>query len=366
MSTWRFNPVYSPSLATESVAPEWLCEGVLVGGMPAVIGGPPKALKTSLAIDLAVSLDSGTPFLNTFQTPARKRVAVLSGESGRYTLAMTARAVCESRNLSLVDRSIIWQFDLPQLSSVDDLAILGEGLARENVDVCIIDPLYLCLLSGGMGGDAANLYSVGPLLASVSRTCIEAGATPILIHHSRKGKQVDVPQLGDLAYSGVAEYARQWVLLARRKPYQPDGLQSLWLCAGGSAGHSGIWGVDVDIGVSGSDLASRKWDVRVYTRQELEQQKSNSPIDRKLQRAKEAESRVLTAMDELSSNEHVSVRMLRDATGMSGSRLGDVIDTLVARGVLERIPVPGRRRGTIEGVRRLIPSDSLTVDPTHL
>lgn len=76
-------------LCDESTEPEWLVEHVLAAKQPMVIGGPPKALKTSLALDLAVSLATGTKFLGTFDVPVACGVAVFSGESGRTTINET-------------------------------------------------------------------------------------------------------------------------------------------------------------------------------------------------------------------------------------------------------------------------------------
>jgi hypothetical protein len=40
----------------------WLIDDVLMRGQPAVGGGPKKSLKTSLVIDMAISVGTGTPY----------------------------------------------------------------------------------------------------------------------------------------------------------------------------------------------------------------------------------------------------------------------------------------------------------------
>ena len=45
--------------------------------------------------------------------------------------------------------------------------------------------------------------------------------------------------------SGIGEWARQWLLLQRRCPYQSDGNHELWMRCGGSAGHAGLYAVDI-------------------------------------------------------------------------------------------------------------------------
>src|SRR3974390_3509885 len=79
---FQFSPRDSASFVAEHRQHCWLVDNVLVEGQPAVIGGPKKTLKTTCALDLAISLATGTPFLGHFRVAQPVRVAVLSGENG--------------------------------------------------------------------------------------------------------------------------------------------------------------------------------------------------------------------------------------------------------------------------------------------
>src|ERR1019366_10209350 len=119
-------------------AHEWLIEGILVNDQPGVIGGAKKTLKTSIAVDLAISLGTGTPFLGTFKVPAKVRVAMLSGESGRATVKKTALRVCKARDVDLGKCDVIWSFRLPRLSNGIDRDRLQNVLHENEVKVVII------------------------------------------------------------------------------------------------------------------------------------------------------------------------------------------------------------------------------------
>jgi replicative DNA helicase len=206
---------------------QWLVEGLLVKGQAGVIGGPKKALKSSLVVDLAISLGSATPVLGEFPVPARRRTAVFSGESGAATLQEAACRVCRARHVHLSDCLVEWAFRLPRLSDDGEREALGEFLRTKKIKVVFIDPLYACLLGGDRAVSPSNVYEVGPLLWDAARTCLDAGATPVFVHHATKsgakrtaGTEEGL-DLDDLAFSGVAEFARQWILVRRQEPYVP-------------------------------------------------------------------------------------------------------------------------------------------------
>lgn len=261
----------SQALRDADNALEWNVEQILVGEQPAVIGGPKKSLKTSIACDLAISLGTATPFLGHFRVAKVRRTAVLSGESGNAVIQETAQRICEAKGVAL-DRQcgVFWGFELPRLADEQELAELTKALLARKIEVVVIDPLYLCLFSGSQNLSATNLYEVGPLLRRAAQACLDAGATPIFVHHTTKGsetrgaKAAEPLELGHLAFAGVAEYARQWLLLSRSQRYKPgSGRHDLVMSVGGSAGHSGCWSVAIREGACGKELRTRRWQVHV-------------------------------------------------------------------------------------------------------
>ncbi len=129
-NVFQFSPLDSARFSREIQGHKWLVESVLVEGEPAVIGGPKKTLKTTCAIDMALSVASGTKFLNHFPVAKKVKVAVLSGESGTATLQETANRICKAKGINLADANVLWQNDLPCLSDPFDRQQLQQGLAQ--------------------------------------------------------------------------------------------------------------------------------------------------------------------------------------------------------------------------------------------
>ena len=146
----------------------------MAAGQPLVIAGPQKALKTSIALDMAFSLATAGHFLGRFKVPEAVSVGFMSGESGLPTLAETVRRIARAaghdpagvRNLIISDR-------VPQIGSLDHLAAIDAVIQEHALEVFIIDPVFMAM----DGADAGNLFIQGQLLRRVSELCQERGCT---------------------------------------------------------------------------------------------------------------------------------------------------------------------------------------------
>ena len=316
---------------------EYLIKDILVAKQPCVVGGPKKALKTSLLVDLAVSLATTKPFLGRFSVKRPCEVVILSGESGLATLQETARRVCESKGvqLSSID-NLNWSDFLPRFNNRKHLNAVEAMVKQKKCEVVIVDPAYLCM----PGADAGNVQSQGTLLRNINEVCHRNGAGIVIAHHTKKTSQRQndhqPPELDDLSWSGFPEFARQWLLISRREDYQPgSGEHELWLSIGGSAGHSSLWAVDVDEGVSGMP---RHWNVVFSTPSEARTEKKVTSVRQK----------ILYAMEQFPKGECKS-KILKAAKVRSDDEAQQHLDALVKDNKLALCQVKKKNGATYEG-----------------
>jgi hypothetical protein len=375
----RFRVVSAAQLDSTQYETRYLIPGLLAAGQPGGIFGAFKTLKTSIAADLLISLASGTPFLGRFPVPKPGRVLFLSGESGLPALQSIVRRVCRERGLSLesLDNLLISP-DLPRLDRPADVEALKRLVEKEKPVCVVIDPAYLA-----MGGDKSrNLFAVGSLLYPLAELCESTGCAVLVVHHcKRSSKPGDPATLDDIAWAGFAEFAGQWLLLSRRRPFDPGtGHHELWLTAGSRAGHHGLWEVDVEEGVVDRLGAAktptpatrtRCWQTAVRTVESAlvraDEQFVAASEDRRLRRRGLTVERQCQRTSEFlaAHPEGCCARTIREALGFSGGRMSRILDRLLEKKEIDKIEWYEDRRKHVS-YRRLFPMDlSMTAAQAH-
>ena len=335
----EFTTVSCAELAAGDYAVEFLIDGVLAEGIPTMVGGQLKSLKSMLSIAMGVSLATGEPFLGTFDVLKASRVVYFIGEGGLAVAQDYARRIAASHGIELADIGALAFCDrVPQLASLTELDAVAAALMSHEATVAILDPLYL-MLDGGR--DSGNIMAMGPIFRNFNRVCANTGVTPIIVHHLKKNRTTantfDPPELAELAWSGAAEFAGGWVLVGRREPYDADnpGEHKLHLVLGGRAGHSGRHALDVHEGRL-SDPFGRRWEVDVLAPRDADQgAKTRREEAREAEKAKQLETdrtKVVRAMVKYPDGETKTT--IRDACGMSGARFNAALASLISDGTV--------------------------------
>jgi hypothetical protein len=203
------------------------------------------------------------------------------------------------------------------------------------------------LLNGGNASDASNLYAIGPILLKVAKCCLEIGCTPIIAHHTRTLERdfFDPISLEHLAFAGIKEFSRQWLLLNRRVAYDPGvpGSHRLWMSIGGSAGQSGLWSLDIEEGSLDEQGGGRKWDVTVETatgaRMTKVQQREEKRSEQRREKEKAEEADFLTILDRVDQNRSgCGATKIRNLMSISGTVVDRIIERLIDQKIISEVP----------------------------
>jgi hypothetical protein len=177
-------PVVRPSDLRTSAASSasWLIDQLWTAQAVGIIGGTPKSLKTWLALEMAVSVASGSACLASFAVPSPGPVLLYAAEDSESALRSRLEALARHHGLDLAYLDIrVITADSLRLDRTADQERLEATLTLHRPVLLILDPLVrLHAIDENAAGEIAALLGDLRLLQRKTGTAIA------LVHHSRK------------------------------------------------------------------------------------------------------------------------------------------------------------------------------------
>jgi RecA-family ATPase len=136
-----------PTLPVHAIDPEpdgaqWLIQDLWGACAVGIIGGAPKACKSTLALDLAVSVASGTACLGRFEVHTPGPVVVYLAEDALPRVRDRVAQLCQYRGISLssLDLHVVTATSL-RLDLERDQNALDQTLTALRPKLLVLDPL---------------------------------------------------------------------------------------------------------------------------------------------------------------------------------------------------------------------------------
>lgn len=198
----------------------WLIDEAWVDGSVGFISGRSKSYKTWIALDLALSLVSASPFLGRYPVRRSGPVLLIQEEDPGAVLQERLRLIGKSKGmLPTVERADSEQvvINFPQyplhiinlqgfnLGTTEKVAQVREFIARVNPVAVILDPLIVML--AGTGADEFKAGEISQVLQAVKMWREEFGCSVIIVHHWNKGKQEEGDRFAEHMYGSFVFHA---------------------------------------------------------------------------------------------------------------------------------------------------------------
>jgi len=169
-------------LATAGAQIQWLVEGLWSDQAVGILGGEPKCCKSFLALDLAVSVASGTPCLRQFPVARHGKVLLFPAEDSLAVVRHRLQGIAASANVSFESLPVeVITAPSLRLDTPTDRARLTHTVEELRPILLILDPLIR--LHRVDENDATQIAALLSFLRELQRRFQLA---VILVHHARK------------------------------------------------------------------------------------------------------------------------------------------------------------------------------------
>jgi hypothetical protein len=287
-------------------ARRWLIEGLWARAAVGLIGGAPKCLKSWLALDMALSVATGTPCLGAYRVLERGPALVYLAEDSLTVIRDRVARMARHRGLDLsaIDLHVITASRL-RLDLAADRARLLETASRFRPRLLLLDPLVRL-----HAVDENDAGQIAALLSYIRELQRRLDLSVIVVHHTRKnasGAQAgqnlrgssDLHAFGDSNLYLRRTREKLLLLMEHRAASPPEPVYLELVTRDEDALHLAVVG-------SESDNAAR--------------------------RERELEERVL---EELGGEASMTRGQLREKLGVKNERLGEVLERLESSGDLK-------------------------------
>lgn len=161
----------------------WLLEGLWAQQAVGIVGGEPKCCKSFLALDMAVSVASGTACLSRFRAMNPGRVLLFAAEDSLAIVRSRLEGIALSRRLDFdsLDVCVITE-SVVRLDLERDRKALLDTVARWRPRLLVLDPFVRLHRI-----DENAVAEVAPLLAYLRELQRQYETAVLLVHHARKG-----------------------------------------------------------------------------------------------------------------------------------------------------------------------------------
>jgi hypothetical protein len=185
-------------MSNPSLTPGWLIEEFWTRNSHGIIAGEPKSYKSTLTLDLAISIASGKPFLGRYAVWQQGPVLIVQNENAEWIIKDRVAAIAIHRGLggSITKEGknyiIDFPLDLPiyyinnqgfSLSNKNHRDVLEEYIKQIQPIFVVFDPLYLMF-----DGDVNSVKDLNPVLSWLLWLKNTYNLNLVIVHHWRKSK----------------------------------------------------------------------------------------------------------------------------------------------------------------------------------
>lgn len=179
--------------------PSWLIEGMLVENAFGTIYGVPGCFKTFLALDMALCLAHGLPFLGQFNVPSPVPVAYISPE-GTSGLKNRLKAWMEAKGIGKLANTIINRHAFRLNEQEEAEAVITKVVSSGTKPRM----LFIDTLARNFGGgDENSTKDMNTFVNNVMDIAARLNVGCVVVHHS--GKEIAKGPRGSIALLGAVD-----------------------------------------------------------------------------------------------------------------------------------------------------------------